>query len=226
MSRTATKIMDKAEPEIKGLLKKTQKHVVIFDSCQFTMQGLILLCERHAGWRLCGTADSFSQLLQLMARGRVDMVLCGIGKRADDFSRLLYLPEYFAGRTILLTDKSSAVLRAAFLSAGFDAVVSKQISLNSLDSLLYYTMYASAENRAVERRAARYRPMEREVLSALLNGKKPYSIAREMGISYRTVSRHKQNGLKRAGLNSLNEILACQKGYVANDITPEMKSSC
>ncbi|MBH1930372.1 response regulator transcription factor [Serratia rubidaea] len=207
--------MDKAEPKIKELLEKTKKHVVIFDSCQFTMRGLTLLCERHAGWRMCGTADSFSQLWQLLARQRVDLVLCGIGKRADDFSRLLNLPDYFAGRCILLTDKSSAVLRAAFLSAGFDAVTSKQVSLTALDSLLYYTMYSSSEEGRAERVATCYRPLEREVLSALLLGKKPHAIARDMGVSYRTVSRYKQNGLKRAGLNSLNEILACQKNYVA-----------
>lgn len=195
--------------------KKSEKHVVIFDSCQFTMQGLILLCERHAGWRMCGTADSFSQLLQLLARQRVDMVLCGIGRKAEDFSRLFRLPNCFPGRCILLTDKSSAVLRAAFLSAGFDAVASKQASLQALDSLLYYTMYFPQEAGQPEKALTHYSPMEREVLSALLKGLQPEHIAGELGISYRAVSRYKKNGLKRAGLHSLNEILACQNSYVS-----------
>lgn len=119
------------------------------------------------------------------------------------------------GRCVLLTDKSSAVLRSAFLSAGFDAVVSKQTSLNALDSLLYYTLYFPQENRSADKALIQYRPLEREVLSALLNGKTPYHIAKELGVSYRTVSRYKQNGLRRAGLHSLNEILACQNGYIS-----------
>lgn len=203
---TGLECMAKAKPEI----KKTEKRVAIFDDCQFTMQGLTLLCERHAGWRMCGTAGSFSQLLQLLLRQRVDMVLCSIGRQADDFSRLLTLPGYYPGRCILFTDKSSAVLRSTFLSAGFDAVVSKQMSLNALGGLLHYTMYFPQETRMAERALTRYLPMELKVLSALLTGKTPDHIAKKMGISYRAVSRYKQNGLRRAGLQSLNEILACQ----------------
>lgn len=205
--------MEKQSPAIEEEIIK-EKRVVIFDSCQFTIRGLTLLCERHAGWRMCGTADSFSQLIKLRSQGPIDMVLCGIGNQAEDFSRLLNLPDYLLGRCVLLTDKTSTVLRSTFLTAGFDAVVSKQDPLNKLDSLLYYTMYACRENKRMVHRAVIYQPMEREVLSALLNGKSPHDIALDMGISYRTVSRYKQNGLRRAGLRSLNEILACQKGYL------------
>ncbi|WP_165877172.1 response regulator transcription factor [Serratia marcescens] len=191
-----------------------EKRIVIFDSCQFTTQGLILLCERHTGWRMCGTANSFSQLIKLLAQSRIDMVLCGIGNQPGDFSRLLNLPEYPIGRCILMTDKSSSVLRKTFLTAGFDAVISKQTSLNALDGLLYYLMHHSCGKAEAESAVEIYQPHERDVLSALLNGRKPDAIAQEMGISYRTVSRYKQSGLRRAGLRSLNEILARQKNYL------------
>lgn len=204
--------MEKQTPAIDETIK--EKRVVIFDSCQFTIRGLTLLCERHAGWRMCGTADSFSQLIKLRSQGPIDMVLCGIGNQAEDFSRLLNLPDYLLGRCVLLTDKSSAVLRSTFLTAGFDAVVSKQAPLPALDSLLHYTMYLPREIAPVDNRAVIYQPPEREVLSSLLNGKTPQDVALDMGISYRAVSRYKQSGLRRAGLRSLNEILACQKGYV------------
>lgn len=186
---------------------------MIFDSCQFTVRGLTLLCERHSGWRVCGTADSFSLLLQLLSRQHVDLILCGIGRQVNDFSRLLKLPDSLSGRCILLTDKCSDVLRSFFLTAGFNAVVSKQTSLNTLASSLYYSAPFIRRNTQTDIALTRYHPIEKEVLSALLNGKKPHNIARDMGISYRMVSRFKQNGLKRAGLNSLNEILACQNGY-------------
>jgi DNA-binding NarL/FixJ family response regulator len=142
------------------------------------------------------------------------MVLCGIGNQPGEFSRLLNLPDYPIGRCILLTDKSSSVLRKTFLTAGFDAVISKQTSLNALDSLLYYIMHHSCGGAASKDSAGVYQPQERDVLSALLNGQKPDAIAQDMGISYRTVSRYKQNGLKRAGLRSLNEILIRQKNYL------------
>lgn len=107
-----------------------------------------------------------------------------------------------------MTDKSSSVLRKTFLTAGFDAVISKQTSLNALDGLLYHLMHHSCGKAEAENAVEIYQPHERDVLSALLNGQKPDAIAQEMGISYRTVSRYKQRGLRRAGLRSLNEILA------------------
>ncbi|UUW17351.1 response regulator transcription factor [Serratia ureilytica] len=207
--------MEIKTPAINTSSEKKEKRVVIFDSCQFTIRGLTLLCERHADWRMCGTANSFSQLRKLLAQDRIDMVLCGIGNQLSDFSRLLNLPEYPIARCILLTDKSSAVLRKTFLTAGFDAVVSKQTSINALDNLLHYQMHRPCGKANTSDTVGLYQPQERDVLSALLNGQKPDAIAQEMGISYRTVSRYKQNGLKRAGLRSLNEILARQKNYLS-----------
>lgn len=192
-----------------------EKRIVIFDSCQFTTLGLSLLCERHPEWRMCGAVSSFSQLIKLLVQKKIDMVLCGIGNQPNDFSRLLNLPEYLTGSCILMTNKSSSVLRKTFLTAGFDAVISKQMSLNALDSLLYFLMYHSCGKAGGENAIEIYQPYERDVLSALLNGQKPDVIAQDLGISYRTVSRYKQSGLRRAGLRSLNEILASQKNYLA-----------
>lgn len=194
-----------------------EKKVIIFDSCQFTVRGLTLLCERHAGWRMCGTDGSFSALQQLLLQDRVDMVLCGIGNQQGDFARLLNLPAHQVGRCVLLTDKSSTILRGTFLTAGFDAVASKQLPLNALDGLLYYTMYFPREQTAAGSKGTVYLPQEREVLSALLKGDDPHRIAKRMGISYRTVSRYKHSGLKRAGVKSLNEIMLCQKRYAPNN---------
>lgn len=188
---------------------------MIYDSCQFAAQGLTLLCEHHVGWQIRGTAHTFSQLMKLLLENRIDMVLCGIGNRRDGFSRLLNLPDYVLGRSILLTDKPSEILKKTFLTAGFDAVISKQISLDELADVMTGTMYSKKKHAIFPHLPSRiYLSDEREVLSELLKGRKLYDIANDMGISYRTVSRYKQNALRRAGLRSINEILLRQKNYL------------
>lgn len=192
---------------------KKEKCIAILDSCQYTVQGITLLCGKIPGWHIAGVAKSYYDLLRLVERKPIDMVICGIGNHSDDFSRLLNLSRYPTRGRILLMDKSSAVLSKTFLAAGFDAVVSKQVALNELITIIARILFSEKDAVAEYGDEHCYLPQEREVLSALLKGERPCDIARTMGISYRTVSRYKLSGLRRAGLNSLNEILASKKHY-------------
>ncbi|MEE4411992.1 MULTISPECIES: LuxR C-terminal-related transcriptional regulator [unclassified Serratia (in: enterobacteria)] len=187
-------------------MKIEEKKVLIFDSCQYSTLGLTLLCERHSNWHITGVAHSFPKLMKLLALGRADMLLCGIGALQSEFPRLLNLPDYTRGRCILLIDKNSGVLRNTFLAAGYTAVIGKNADLEVLDNLLFYNMHMPHSTMKGDD-AGIYLPQERAVLGALLSGKRPLDIATDMGITYRDVSRHKHNGLRRAGVRSINEII-------------------
>lgn len=187
------------------------KTVAIVDSCQYTVKGLLLLCNQHPDWRVIAVTKTPKELITQVRSHNIDLLICGMSVRSEEISQLLNVPRYRVGCTILLTDKPSPVLYRTFLTAGFSAVFSKQASLKELTEIFEYGMYFQRKMFVKDRQHLRYLPQEREVLMALLKGKTPYDIADKMGISYRNVSRYKRSGLKRAGVRNLNEIFACLK---------------
>lgn len=191
---------------------KKCKNIVIFDRCQYTAQGVILLCNNNPEWGVVSVVKSYDDLLRVVERRAVDLIICGIGNHTDEFSKLINMIRVPVRGRILLTNKSSEVMNKIFLAAGFDAVISKQSALVELIKLIDMVLYQKMGDRLIRHNESFYRPHEREVLSELLKGERPCDIASSMGISYRAVSRYKLSGLRRAGLSSLNEILACQKG--------------
>jgi DNA-binding NarL/FixJ family response regulator len=191
----------------------TTKNIILFDTCRYTTCGLSLLCERYPEWEINGIARTSKQLMTKLVQNKTDMVICGIGNQPDDISKMLHIPNYPLSRCVLLINKESSILYNTFKTAGFDAVISKNLPLTVLTDTLSDIMddTYSAENR--KKRSPLYLPQERYIIGALLKGERPNDIAATLKMSYRTVSRYKQSGLKRAGLRSLNEILSCQKDY-------------
>ncbi|MGR7043428.1 response regulator transcription factor [Klebsiella aerogenes] len=188
-----------------------ERLVAILDSCQYSAQGLRLIFEQLPGWRVAGCSTAYPEFIQLINGKKIDLIICGASHFEDDFSRILYLPGLTDGFSVLLTNKHSPVLANLFLTTGFDLVLSKQMSLAELEQLFIYRQFYTNVVLLKNKKHSRYLPQERSVLSALLRGEKARDIARRLGMSYSTVSRHKQNGLKRAGVRSLNEILLSLK---------------
>ncbi|MDK9637839.1 response regulator transcription factor [Enterobacter hormaechei] len=187
------------------------KTVAIADNCQYTIKGLLLLCNQHPNWRVIAVAKTPQELSALAKSYTIDLLICGMSTQLEGIPQLFNVPRYRVGCTILLTDKPSPILYKTFLTAGFNAVFSKQASLAELTEIFEYSIYFQRKMYVKNRQQLRYLPQEQDVLMALLKGEKPNDIADMMGISYRTVSRYKRSGLKRIGVKSLNEILACLK---------------
>jgi len=188
-----------------------EKTVVIFDLCQYSTQGLQLILENIQGWSLVGSTRTYKDLLSLVKDKHIDLLLCGAGHLNDDFSHMLYIPIVTTGMSVLMTNRYNPVLSKALLTAGFDMVISKQTEIQELEHLFSCQGMAGSTTLLKPIPKRRYLPQEREVLSALLRGEKARDIARKTGMSYNTVSRHKLNGLKRAGIKNLNELLLSQK---------------
>jgi DNA-binding NarL/FixJ family response regulator len=193
---------------------KKNKRILLVDSCQCTVLGLKLLIDFHFKGAEVNVTKTFSQEIMKPFQQRADLIVCGIGCQPGDFSQLLLLPEYATCPCVLMTDKTCEVLNRIFLAAGYRAVVSKQASLAALTSLLSLAL-STPRNAMANDARQRYQAEEAEVLSALLKGNSPQSVAQDMGISYRAVSRYKLSGLKRAGVRNLNEILLQQKLYLS-----------
>lgn len=188
-----------------------KKQIAILDSCRYSAQGLSLIFAKLPHWHVVGCVGTCKELLALINGKTIDLLICGASHLEDDFSRMLYIPGLTSGYSILLTNKDSPTLSKVFLTAGFDVVISKQKTLRELEHLFLYQGLYGKSSLVKSKGRSRYLPQERGVLSSLLRGEKARDIARQLGMSYSTVSRHKQNGLKRAGVRSLNEILLSRK---------------
>jgi two-component system response regulator FixJ len=62
------------------------------------------------------------------------------------------------------------------------------------------------ECRAIARRAAILTKRERVVVSEIVRGDSNKEIARKLGLSHRTVERHRQNAIKKLGVRSAGEL--------------------
>lgn len=187
-----------------------KKHILLFDRCQYTAQGLRALCENtlNATITIMSGAHSSQQMSALIINSQIDMVICGMSGQPEDFLRLLTIPSHLATcKYILLTNKSSSALNNTFRTAGFCAVLNKNMPINALNTRVQKILLGPPPFRRTEIDPKLYLSTERQILGALLKGERPAIIAHRMGISYRAVSRFKQNALRRAGLKSLNEIL-------------------
>jgi two-component system response regulator DctR len=115
---------------------------------------------------------------------------------------------------IIITGHADVPMAIQALKAGAVDFVQKpyrnQLLLDSINNAL--TMGAIArrshdETQMQERQLARLTKREQEVLDKLLTGSISKQIARELGISTRTVEAHRQNLLRKLGVGSVKELM-------------------
>jgi FixJ family two-component response regulator len=115
---------------------------------------------------------------------------------------------------IVVTGHADVPMAVHALKAGAVDFVQKpyrnQLLLDSINNAL--TMDAMArdsrdESQAHERQLATLTKREQEVLDKLLAGSISRQIARELGISTRTVEAHRQNLLRKLGVGSVKELM-------------------
>jgi FixJ family two-component response regulator len=115
---------------------------------------------------------------------------------------------------IMITGHADVPMAVQALKAGAVDFVQKpyrnQLLLDSINNAL--TMDAMArhardDSQAHERQLARLTKREQEVLDKLLAGSISKQIARELGISTRTVEAHRQSLLRKLGVGSVTELM-------------------
>lgn len=186
---------------------KNEIKIILFDTCRFTTYGLSILSKRFPTWKVIGIPRTKKQLEKLCAHTPVDIIICGIDNREHNLADLLNIPDYPIKKSILLTNHSSTILQRTFTATGFSTVLSKSETLNNIAQHIHATL----ENCQVKKNNRLFTHQERYILGSLMRGESAVQIALNLGISTRTLSRHKQNALKRAGVQSLNDILASHK---------------
>ncbi len=115
---------------------------------------------------------------------------------------------------IIITGHGDVPMAVRALKAGAVDFVQKpyrdQLLLDSINNALTVDTIARRsldESQNHDRQLATLTKREQEVLDKLLAGKVSKQIARELGISTRTVEAHRQNLLRKLGVRSVKELL-------------------
>lgn len=115
---------------------------------------------------------------------------------------------------IILTGHADVPMAVHVLKAGAVDFVQKpyrnQLLLDSINNALTIDSIARRsldETQVCDRQLAKLTRREQEVLNKLLAGSISKQIARELGISPRTVETHRQNLLRKLGIGSVKELM-------------------
>ncbi|AJZ89329.1 hypothetical protein VW41_09920 [Klebsiella michiganensis] len=186
------------------------KNIVVVANCTFTILGIKALCENKSHWRVTNIMANQAGLNEIVARPHVDLLIIESDSLSAETSALFMKTHQYSNKTILLTNRYTGGQQKLSFQPGSITVVDKSRPLAVLQKLMQKTINAVHDGPMflpveVQHRA---RKIERDVVCALLNGENPHAVAASMGITYAAVSRYKMIALRRAGANSLNEVIA------------------
>ena len=215
----------------------TQTEVLLADDHQIVRAGLRSLLERDQGVRIVGEADSGAEAVKLATELRPDVVLMDVSMGDMDgveatrrikaqtpdvnvlaltvheeeayFFEMLaagasgYVPKR-ASPQILLTAISIVAEGEVFLHPGVAGALVQE----------YLRDWHSGTGKGVYDGLT---PRQREVLTLIGEGLSNQEIAGQLGISVRTVERHRENIMERLNLHSRVDLVkyALRKGLVA-----------
>jgi two-component system response regulator NreC len=210
--------------------------VMLVDDHAVVRSGLRMLLEVEEDVEIVGEAGTAQEALELIERLNPDLVLMDIG--------LPGLSGIEATAKIREGSKDTAVVALTIhedeeyffkmLEAGASGYVPKRAAPEELLSAirvaasgevyLYPTLakllvkdYLSQESHGKGRRAlATLTPRENEVLAHLADGASNVEIAETLGIAPKTVSRHRENLMRKLNLHSRSELVryAIRKGII------------
>ncbi|MCB5304093.1 helix-turn-helix transcriptional regulator [Yersinia bercovieri] len=184
------------------------KRIVIYSECPHAALGLASLCQNLPGKSDCQVVMTLDALHQALIQPIVTLLLCVAKGTTEEMAGLLEMsvPKYCHRGSVTLHD--TPVLKRMFDAAGFDMVLSAREPLASLAERLRLMWRRTPQQYKQQcKKATIYLAKERAVLCELLRGKNLHYIADNFGLSYNSVSRYKQRGLRRTGIDSLNAMI-------------------
>jgi two-component system response regulator NreC len=211
--------------------------ILLVDDHEIVRAGLRSLLERNEQVKIVGEASSGTEAVQLATELKPDVVLMDVSMRDMDgveATRRIKkrTPEV---NVLALTVHEEEAYFFEMLTAGASGYVPKRaspqvlltaITIVSKGEVFLHPAVAGAlvqEYLQEGRSGARKRvydgltPRQREVLTLIAEGLSNNEIADDLGISVRTVERHRENIMKRLNLHSRVELVkyALRKGLIA-----------
>lgn len=209
--------------------------LLLADDHEMVRAGLRTLLARHPEVEVVGEAGSGEEAVALAMQLRPDVVLMDITMPDMDGVEATRRIKAAAPEVnvLALTIHEEEAYFFEMLNAGASGYVPKRASPDDLltavevaargDVFLHPTMagllvrdYLRREQGGVEEPSERLTPRQREVLILIAEGLSNREIGEQLGISVKTVERHRENIMKRLNLHSRTELVkyAIRKGLI------------
>lgn len=210
--------------------------LMLVDDHEVVRSGLRILLESESDVDIIGEFGTAGEALQAISKLKPDVVLMDIG--LPDLSGIDAARELKSLRpevaVVALTIHEDEEYFFKMLEAGASGYVPKRAAPDELltairvaaqgEVYLYPTLakllvsdYLTQEQQTKDEKALDgLTPREQEVLAHLADGAKNLEIAETLGISPKTVSRHRENIMRKLGLHSRTELVkyAIRKGII------------
>lgn len=202
------------------------KKILILTTCVFTAKGLDQLCSQNPLWDVTCINPEQIHSAEFLPAVKADLLITESECFNEFLLKTLVKTRTLPDKIILLTEHYTSVAQHYKTMRGVTFITDKSVSLHSLENLVskaltHYTLEGDL-NPGKHQRA---RMVECEVLLSLLNGEKPDTVAKKMGITYNAVSRYKMLALKRAGVKNLNEIITGKYRVFVSDFYQTLRSA-
>lgn len=196
--------------------------IVIVDDHELTRLGIRQILEKADDMEVVGEANNGDDAIALVEQLRPKVLLLDIqmpGKSASEIERWVR-KRYPEVTTLILTGHDRDAYLAEFMKIGVAGYLDKNIEAHNLISAIHRavsgeSLFTSEQfNRAskwtasIGRKWESLSSRERQVGTLLAQGLDNQRIADNLGITYRTVSFHIENILKKLGVESRQEAIA------------------
>ncbi len=208
--------------------------ILLCDDHALFREGLAVLLARQPGWRIVATAGDGAEAIRLADEHKPDLAVLDVampgvsGIEAAEGIRGVS-PDT---RIIALSMYGDLHYRQRMFDAGADAYVLKNEAGAQLEQAIHAVLrgetfispalsesQAPHPQRCAELDQGRLTEREREVLCRLAQGQRTKEIARELGISAKTVETHRSRLMLKLGIDNLVGLVkfAIRAGLVSTD---------
>jgi two-component system response regulator NreC len=194
--------------------------LLLVDDHAVVRSGLRMLLESQADVEIVGEAGTAAEALELLATAKPDMILMDIGLPETAVVALtIHEDEEYFFKMLEAGASGYVPKRAApeeLLNAIRAAAAGQVYLYPSLAKLLVKDFLSQDQETKSARALDGLTAREQEVLALLAEGASNSRIAEELGISPKTVARHRENIMRKLNLHSRSELVkyAIRKGII------------
>jgi DNA-binding NarL/FixJ family response regulator len=203
--------------------------IIIADDHMIFREGLKLLLGQCPGCRVVAEAGEAATLKTLVREHQPDLVIMDYNMPGGDVGEVLaYLKQRYEGvKVLMLTAERSGALLKHLAEIGADGILLKE---GGAEALLRAVRDVAAGKRVIpdnvqvriDETDFKLTAREFQVLHLICSGWSNTAIAERFALSARTVDKHRENILRKLGVNNVVQLIHKAKALELFESLPEM----
>lgn len=188
--------------------------IIIADDHTIFRDGLKLLLAQCPGYQVVAETGDAGALQALVQQHRPDLLIMDYNMPGGDSGAVLaYLKQRHAGlRVLVLTAERSGALLKHLADAGADGILLKEGSAEAMLAAVRAvaggaTVIPENVRAKIEETAIQLSEREFQVLHLICAGLANTAIAERFALSVRTVDKHRENLLRKLGVNNVVQLI-------------------